>query len=48
VKLVQLKTVKGVKTRCFPSDVPETTDAQDPISPACDLLCAAMAEEWEE
>ena len=48
VTIVQLSTKNGVKLRGFPSDVPMDTAIQDPISPACDLLCAAMADEWED
>lgn len=38
---------KWVKERGFPSDVPDETETQDPISPACDMLCAAMTAEFE-
>lgn len=41
------ETGKWEKERGFPSDVPEDTPTQDPISPACDLLCSAMAAEFE-
>lgn len=41
------ETGKWEKERGFPSDVPENTATQDPISPACDLLCSAMTAEFE-
>lgn len=42
------ETGKYEKERGFPSDVPMNTPTQDPISPACDLLCSAMTEEFEK